>query len=431
MLVAPPVWTARGLAALSSPRLAQSAAVLHLCGSRLLVNGAVALLRAASSRPAAGLPLLWAMKQTAFRHFTAGESLADVRAAAATLAPAGVRMIVDHSTEESEAADARQANLRAKVALLGKLRAELAGECVFVPIKLTALASPTLLERLTAGAGRLGGGGGGCGGGCPEALRAAAEAATLTAAEEGELEEGLALLRALAAAAREEGISLLLDAEQTHRQPGITLLARLLASEFNAPGAERPVVYHTVQAYLRSAEHEVEAELEAARGGGYSFAAKLVRGAYRHTELSRAPAALQPSKSHTDAAYDTCARTLLRAVAEAPPASPRRRAALLLATHNRASARAVAEEVDALKLPRSDPCVHLAQIQGMADDLTLTLGLMGYNALKLMPYGHFDEVLPWLLRRLEENQDALGAAGEERPLLRHEMRRRLLGSSAA
>ncbi|EOD18874.1 proline dehydrogenase [Emiliania huxleyi CCMP1516] len=366
MLVAPPVWTARGLAALSSPRLAQSAAVLHLCGSRLLVNGAVALLRAASSRPAAGLPLLWAMKQTAFRHFTAGESLADVRAAAATLAPAGVRMIVDHSTEESEAADARQANLRAKVALLGKLRAELAGECVFVPIKLTALASPTLLERLTA--------------------------ATLTAAEEGELEEGLALLRALAAAAREEGISLLLDAEQTHRQPGITLLARLLASEFNAPGAERPVVYHTVQAYLRSAEHEVEAELEAARGGGYSFAAKLVRGAYRHTELSRAPAALQPSKSHTDAAYDT---------------------------------------LDALKLPRSDPCVHLAQIQGMADDLTLTLGLMGYNALKLMPYGHFDEVLPWLLRRLEENQDALGAAGEERPLLRHEMRRRLLGSSAA
>mmetsp|Transcript_14565 Transcript_14565/g.47085 ORF Transcript_14565/g.47085 Transcript_14565/m.47085 type:complete len:245 (-) Transcript_14565:182-916(-) len=165
MLVAPPVWTARGLAALSSPRLAQSAAVLHLCGSRLLVNGAVALLRAASSRPAAGLPLLWAMKQTAFRHFTAGESLADVRAAAATLAPAGVRMIVDHSTEESEAADARQANLRAKVALLGKLRAELAGECVFVPIKLTALASPTLLERLTAGAGRLGGGGGGKAGG--------------------------------------------------------------------------------------------------------------------------------------------------------------------------------------------------------------------------------------------------------------------------
>ena len=49
----------------------------------------------------------------------------------------------------------------------------------------------------------------------------------------------------------------------------------------------------------------------------------------------------------------------------------------------------------------------------------------GYNALKLVPYGRFDEVMPWLLRRLEENQDALGAAADERPLLRGEVRRRL------
>ena len=52
----------------------------------------------------------------------------------------------------------------------------------------------------------------------------------------------------------------------------------------------------------------------------------------------------------------------------------------------------------------------LLQILGMADDLTLTLGLAGHNALKLVPFGRFGEVLPWLLRRLEENQDALGAA---------------------
>ena len=60
-----------------------------------------------------------------------------------------------------------------------------------------------------------------------------------------------------------------------------------------------------------------------------------------------------------------------------------------------------------------------------ADDVTLTLGLAGFNALKLVPFGAFEEVLPWLLRRLEENQDGLAAAAEERPLLRAEIWRRL------
>ena len=68
----------------------------------------------------------------------------------------------------------------------------------------------------------------------------------------------------------------------------------------------------------------------------------------------------------------------------------------------------------------------LPQILGMADDLTLTLGLQGFNALKLVPYGELQQVLPWLLRRLDENQDALGASAAERPLLRQEVRRRAL-----
>ena len=68
--------------------------------------------------------------------------------------------------------------------------------------------------------------------------------------------------------------------------------------------------------------------------------------------------------------------------------------------------------------------MHFAQILGMADDLTLSLGLSGCNAHKLVPYGSFEEILPWLLRRLEENQDALGACSIERPLLRAELARR-------
>ena len=147
--------------------------------------------------------------------------------------------------------------------------------------------------------------------------------------------------------------------------------------------------------------------------------------------------------------------------------------ALLLATHNRSSAAALVRRMDALGVRRDDGRVHVretppcssrqmaepplalpparlhrrrappprdghvaatargrqvAQILGMADDLTLSLGLAGLNSLKLVPYGELVQVLPWLLRRLDENQDGLGAAAEERPLLRAELRRRLAAS---
>lgn len=78
-----------------------------------------------------------------------------------------------------------------------------------------------------------------------------------------------------------------------------------------------------------------------------------------------------------------------------------------------------------LGLARNHPYIHVAQILGMADDVTFTLGLEGFNVLKLVPYGEIDDVMPWLLRRLDENHDILGAATEERPLLRSELRRRI------
>ena len=66
-----------------------------------------------------------------------------------------------------------------------------------------------------------------------------------------------------------------------------------------------------------------------------------------------------------------------------------------------------------------------ATILGMADHLSCYLGLSGYNACKLVPYGEFDELLPWMLRRLEENSDVVNAGQQEKYLLWKEVRRRL------
>jgi hypothetical protein len=400
--------TAAGLAALPLPSLLRSTTVLHACGSDALVRAGSALITRAAKAGALGGPVVAMAKATVFRQFVAGESLSDVKAISnGLLSAGGVRCIVDHSVEEGEAEHERRSNLEAKLQLLQTLSGELGASCAFVPIKLTSLVDPSLLERLTEGAPKAGD------------LQGAADAASLDETERGELSRALSTLRELCGGAASVGVPLLLDAEQTHRQPAIRLLARTLASEFNSPTAP-PIVYDTHQAYLRGTRERIAEELELAERGGYTLAVKLVRGAYRGSEAMRGGGSqLQPTKGHTDAEYDECARLLVESSCAEKPTG-----ALVLATHNRASTFRVVEAMNAHGVPNEHARVHFAQILGMADDLTLSLGLAGLNALKLVPFGHFSQVLPWLLRRLEENQDALAAAATERPLLRGELQRR-------
>jgi hypothetical protein len=100
---------------------------------------------------------------------------------------------------------------------------------------------------------------------------------------------------------------------------------------------------------------------------------------------------------------------------------------VVVATHNEASVCRAVNVMQQLELPAAHPQVHFAQILGMADHLTYALGTAAapYNATKLLVYGQYGEVLPWLLRRLQENQDVLGSAKRERKLLWAELARRM------
>lgn len=300
--------TRPGLAALPLTRLLRSAVVLHGCASDGLVSAASSLLTraaAGSAPPLLARASLALARSTVFRQFVAGESLDDVHQTAAQLRSAGVRCIVDHSTEESEAAGARAGNLQAKLDVLRLLGRELRGACSFVPVKLTALISPALLERLAAAVEAE-----------PRArswgMEEAVAAAGLSPTEHAELRVSIDGLRSLCLAGAEAGVGLLLDAEQTHRQPAIHLLARDLMREYNRNG--RAVVHDTHQAYLRGAQSRIGDELGRAQREGYTLGVKLVRGAYRSAELARGSGhLLHATKQETDREYDGCASLLLDA----------------------------------------------------------------------------------------------------------------------
>ncbi|CAK9118073.1 unnamed protein product [Durusdinium trenchii] len=212
-------------------------------------------------------------------------------------------------------------------------------------------------------------------------------------------------------------IPLLLDAEQSGRQPAVHLLARQLQREFNT---EEPIVYDTVQMYLKASPQRLDQALHYAGQHGYIYAVKLVRGAY--IEQERPFGTIFDTKEDTDAAFETAAEKILQAIVTKRPS-----AALMLATHNRSSLFNAVQMMEKLGLARNDQRVHFAQILGMVDNLTYALGLAGYNASKLLVFGQIHEVLPWLLRRTRENRDAFGAQAHELPVLRNEIRRRLLG----
>ena len=125
------------------------------------------------------------------------------------------------------------------------------------------------------------------------------------------------------------------------------------------------------------------------------------------------------NKSETDAAYDDAVGMLLQRVRAGEAV------AVLVATHNRTSVERAVATMQRLQLPNDHPGVHFAQILGMSDHVTLGLAQAGYNASKLVPYGPFEKLLPWLLRRLDENQDMFGAMQTDRQLYMAEVVRRV------
>lgn len=249
---------------------------------------------------------------------------------------------------------------------------------------------------------------------------------------------------ALAQTARREGVTVLLDAEQTYLQGAVDAIACELMARYNRPASQssggasgvsgspdseqRPcAVYSTYQAYLRDARWRLGADMAGVRASGAIFGAKLVRGAYLTTERTRAAdrGERDPTQASLDAthgSYASCASALLDAVRDGG-------ACAMFATHNEDSVSSLAAAARALPPPVA-PRVSFAQLLGMCDHLTEGLALSGIPVAKYVPYGPVGEVMPYLLRRAQENSDllggsSLGGAARELALLREELGRRV------
>jgi proline dehydrogenase len=229
----------------------------------------------------------------------------------------------------------------------------------------------------------------------------------------------------LAREAAKYGTRLLMDAEQTRFQPAIDSLVLDLQRTYNAEtAADSPVVYHTYQCYLTNVEQRIAMDVERSERFGYLFGAKLVRGAYMESERALAKAFGYPSPildtiEATHACYDGAVRFLLETAVQA-----NRRVELMLATHNESSVDKAIHLMNDLGIDRRSSTVSFGQLYGMKDNLTYNLGRHGFRAYKYVPYGEIKMVMPYLVRRANENSSVSGSAKAELTIIMKELTRR-------
>jgi proline dehydrogenase len=223
------------------------------------------------------------------------------------------------------------------------------------------------------------------------------------------------------------GTKLLIDAEHTKYQPAIDNLVLELKQKYNAKiRTSRPVIFNTYQCYLKDARERILTDLQRSERFGFHFAAKLVRGAYMIHERERARELNRPSPIH-DSAFDThaCYDEVIELLLKHRHLNGQG-LEIMIATHNKESIQKAVHLMNDLNLGPNDDSVHFAQLYGMSDNLTFTLGKHGYNAYKYLPYGEVQQVIPYLVRRAQENGDVLGKAKSEVVLLREELKERFL-----
>ena len=159
---------------------------------------------------------------------------------------------------------------------------------------------------------------------------------------------------------------------------------------------------------------------EAAAERNFVMGVKLVRGAYMEKERARAqekgyPSPIQTDKKATDKDYDEGVTFCINNIDKI---------AVIVATHNEKSNLLATRLLTENNFPLNHPHIHFSQLYGMSDNITFNLAAAGCSVSKYLPFGPIADVIPYLMRRAQENTSVGGQTGRELALLKKELGRR-------
>jgi len=336
-------------------------------------------------------PLAWAVKPTLYKQFVGGETLEDCSKAIDHLKQFNVMSTLDYSAEGEKNPAGIQATFEETLRSIdfAKKNKNIA-YAVFKPSTITT-------DELLA--------------------KASEKREELTIDEIRGFREFRERFMALCQRAYDNDIRILVDAEDYCFQDAIDELTDEAMRIFNK---KRAIVFATLQMYRHDRMPYLRRIYEDCIEKDYYPGIKFVRGAYMEEERARAAAMGYPdpickNKQATDTNYDEGVEYVIDHID---------RMELFMGTHNEESNYKLAKLIDERGIQRNDPRIFFSQLLGMSDNISFNLAHAGYNVTKYVPYARVRDVLPYLIRRAEENTSVAGQTGRELRMLQAELDRR-------
>ena len=337
------------------------------------------------------LPIKGIIKKTIFSQFCGGETISDCTKAINTLSNFGIGTILDYSIEGKTSDEDFNATVEEIIATI-KAAAGYT-KIPFAVFKVTGISSFSILEKAND------------------------SNAILTNEEQVKLTAIIQRIDKICAAAHENNVPVFIDAEETWIQDTIDRITFDMMLKYNK---ERAIIYNTLQLYRHDRIAFLKEEVTKAKIHNIHYGVKLVRGAYMEKERDRAlkmgyPSPIQPDKTACDKDFNLALELIIENLDAM---------ALCSGSHNEESAQLLAQLMLQKGIAPADKRIYFAQLLGMSDHISYNMAHAGYNVAKYVPYGPVKEVMPYLLRRADENTSVAGQTSRELSLIMKERNRR-------
>lgn len=330
------------------------------------------------------------IKNTIFKQFVGGETINECDETIAELGKYNIGTILDYSVEGKESEADFDACCKETIETIHKANGN--KYIPFSVFKVTGLARFALLEKVSS-------------------------KEKLSDFETKEYEKVKQRVNVICKEAHLANQALFIDAEESWIQPAIDALADENMLLFNK---EKAIVYNTFQLYRKDRLAFLKHTIAQGKANGIHVGAKLVRGAYMEKERARAieknyQSPIQDSKENSDSDYNLALEECIKNIDMI---------VLCAGTHNEKSSLFLVDLLSKYSLSTDDARIYFSQLLGMSDHISYNLALSNYNVAKYVPYGPVKEVLPYLLRRAQENTSVKGQTGRELGLIIKENNRR-------
>ncbi len=338
----------------------------------------------------AHLPVDGLIRATVFDHFCGGVNEEDCMPLVDRMFEKGVCSVLDYSVEGKEEEEQFDLAMEKILNILNFVKEKDA--IPFAVFKPTGFGRFALYEKLSAGK-------------------------ILSDEEQQEWSRVVERFDAVCKRAYDLDVALLIDGEESWMQQAADDLVEQMMRTYNK---EKAIVFNTLQMYRWDRMDYLKKLHGIAKKEDFKIGMKVVRGAYMEKENQRAeeygyPSPICASKQATDDNFDAVVSYMIENLDII---------SIFSGTHNEQSCLKLLAYMEQLDIKRNDRRIWFGQLYGMSDHISYNLSAKGYNVAKYLPFGPVRDVMPYLIRRAEENTSVAGQTSRELDLLKKERKRR-------